>query len=287
MKSRNVSHSSKASSGFTLIELLVVIAIIAILAAILFPVFARARENARRSTCQSNLKQIGLGFMQYAQDFDERLPFAYNYGAASNEKNWNAQLESYLGMKSKTVNSKRAEPMIFLCPSDAAAPTATAERRRTYAIPKAYGCANGKTRNIDGTSCSGAYANRYAAGPHFVAPGMTSAQGASAGRHMAEFVSPADTLLLVENPEPGNYFGSEQKAWATGPDGGAGTAKTFDGQRHEQYSDSTVKIAHFDGWNYLFVDGHVKWLRPESTIGAESGGTMINPNGMWSIADGD
>src|SRR5437867_12863837 len=60
--------------GFTLIELLVVIAIIAILAAILFPVFGRARENARRSSCQSNLKQVGLGFMQYVQDYDELMP---------------------------------------------------------------------------------------------------------------------------------------------------------------------------------------------------------------------
>lgn len=60
--------------AFTLIELLVVIAIIALLAAILFPVFARARENARRSSCQSNLKQIALGIAQYTQDYDERMP---------------------------------------------------------------------------------------------------------------------------------------------------------------------------------------------------------------------
>ena len=67
---------SRTKSAFTLIELLVVIAIIAILAAILFPVFARARENARRASCQSNLKQIGLGIIQYIQDYDEKYPSA-------------------------------------------------------------------------------------------------------------------------------------------------------------------------------------------------------------------
>ena len=65
--------------GFTLIELLVVIAIIALLAAILFPVFARARENARKTSCQNNLKQLGVGFAQYTQDFDEcTLPIRVN-----------------------------------------------------------------------------------------------------------------------------------------------------------------------------------------------------------------
>ncbi len=67
----------RKSRGFTLIELLVVIAIIAILAAILFPVFARARENARKATCQSNLKQIGTATMMYLQDYDEKMPFLY------------------------------------------------------------------------------------------------------------------------------------------------------------------------------------------------------------------
>ena len=64
-------RGGRQQGGFTLIELLVVIAIIAILAAILFPVFAKARENARRASCQSNLKQIGLGMLQYTQDYDE------------------------------------------------------------------------------------------------------------------------------------------------------------------------------------------------------------------------
>jgi prepilin-type N-terminal cleavage/methylation domain-containing protein len=63
----------RGKTGFTLIELLVVIAIIAILAAILFPVFARAREKARTATCQSNLKQMGIAFAMYKQDYDEPL----------------------------------------------------------------------------------------------------------------------------------------------------------------------------------------------------------------------
>jgi prepilin-type N-terminal cleavage/methylation domain-containing protein/prepilin-type processing-associated H-X9-DG protein len=69
--------------GFTLIELLVVIAIIAILAAILFPVFARARENARRTSCLSNLKQMGLGMMQYVQDYDSNYPARYYRNGAT------------------------------------------------------------------------------------------------------------------------------------------------------------------------------------------------------------
>ncbi|MFO8079163.1 MAG: prepilin-type N-terminal cleavage/methylation domain-containing protein [Armatimonadota bacterium] len=67
----------KQRAGFTLIELLVVIAIIAILAAILFPVFARAREKARQSSCLSNVKQLNLGVMMYVQDYDETFPQGY------------------------------------------------------------------------------------------------------------------------------------------------------------------------------------------------------------------
>jgi prepilin-type N-terminal cleavage/methylation domain-containing protein/prepilin-type processing-associated H-X9-DG protein len=68
------ARSARGSAGFTLIELLIVITILAILACLLFPVFSRARESARRASCQSNLRQIALGLQQYTQDYDERFP---------------------------------------------------------------------------------------------------------------------------------------------------------------------------------------------------------------------
>jgi prepilin-type N-terminal cleavage/methylation domain-containing protein len=72
-------------NGFTLIELLVVIAIIAILTAIIFPVFAKAREKARQAHCMSNCKQLGLAFLSYCQDYDEELPLTFYYAYAVGE----------------------------------------------------------------------------------------------------------------------------------------------------------------------------------------------------------
>ena len=126
---------SLSVKAFTLIELLVVIAIIAILAAILFPVFARARENARRASCQSNLKQIGLGILQYTQDYDERYPLsrtaniAYN-GYINQTAPWHLVIQPYV----KSVQ-------LFQCPSN------TSNLKMSYTnngsgdqIPASYVC---------------------------------------------------------------------------------------------------------------------------------------------------
>ena len=119
---RQRSRSVVMKSGFTLIELLIVVAIIALLAALLFPVFARARENARRTACQSNEKQIALGLLQYAQDYDERLPFTAN----------GAGLEDWFNDIMPYVKSLQ----IFRCPNaPRPAPVSSDNEFTTYCLP--------------------------------------------------------------------------------------------------------------------------------------------------------
>ncbi len=166
------THSTTGSRnfGFTLIELLVVIAIIAILAAILFPVFARARENARRSSCQSNLKQIGLGIMQYAQDYDERMVSGASALTPGNDVIWIELLQPYV--KSYQV---------FQCPSNTRnnittqhSPTGNA--KVSYMAP------------IDYRGANAAIGARYVVGPN-----------------LSDFANVSQTIAITE----GNAFGSD------------------------------------------------------------------------------
>ncbi|RYZ85732.1 MAG: DUF1559 domain-containing protein, partial [Proteobacteria bacterium] len=122
--------------AFTLIELLVVIAIIAILTAILFPVFGRARENARRSSCQSNLKQIGLGIMQYTQDYDERMP----------PRRTTNNTDSFRTLVFPYIKSTQ----LFVCPSNPNNANNTTDNDAPTSFKCSYS-ANGLTNNIGGT----------------------------------------------------------------------------------------------------------------------------------------
>ena len=148
-------------SAFTLIELLVVIAIIAILASILFPVFARARENARRSSCQSNLKQIGLGILQYTQDYDSRF-FAQRPATTAGGGAW------------ETVQPYVKSIQIFQCPSETSPPNSD---------PQAT--------NYDAWTGKGSYSD------YFLNNGLTT--DGVLGRSDAELEQPALTILAGDN----------------------------------------------------------------------------------------
>ena len=240
------SKNQRVFQAFTLIELLVVIAIIAILAAILFPVFARARENARRSSCQSNLKQIGLGLLQYAQDYDERF-MAPSTGGQS----WDAVSAPYMGIKVAYNSSAQ----IFRCPSDpfvrpSGLPT------RSYAMPQAQ--------------WSDPDVNAY-----------FGTKNRPAGRALAELPAPATTLMIVESPSPDNSFGEIFNCESYGPVSNGAGDKRQDGAQ-------LGKQMHFDGYNYLFADGHVKFLRPMATVRKNDGSSADRNspgNGMWTIAE--
>lgn len=195
--------------GFTLIELLVVIAIIAILAAILFPVFGRARENARRTSCLFNVKQIGIGMMQYLQDNDERYMVVAHAGeeGATEDYHWFEPLQPY-------VKSEQ----LFRCPSLS---------ESTSDFTPALG-------SLDERPETDYLINAFFA--H--------------GTNQAQFQNIAEQISLAERGKGIN--GDDYHPFVED-----GNPPEFDliGQKR-----------HLDGSNFLFADGHAKWLRFDNTL---------------------
>jgi prepilin-type N-terminal cleavage/methylation domain-containing protein/prepilin-type processing-associated H-X9-DG protein len=211
----------RARRAFTLIEILVVIAIIAILAAILFPVFSRARENARRASCMSNLKQIGLAFIQYTQDYDQRYPLS-SYPTES--VSWTVSAQPYM----KSIQ-------LFRCPSDAGS--------RWDTLPLA------SPANGDNYYTTSYIINAWIAGE--------SQYSNLAGINSPSvFIVLSEANTDVTQRDHFHPF-----CWGASPeDCSAGfAATTFDSAKN-QTKELAVK-RHLDTFNALYADGHVKSVR--------------------------
>lgn len=229
--------------AFTLIELLVVIAIIAILASILFPVFGRARENSRRSVCQSNLKQVGLAVLAYTQDYDEKFPIGnYFSGDSTNIGNipWQQVVDPYIkgGYTGGTVANADKAKSVYVCPSYAFSDPKNAIRRPS----SSYGLNYHLTKFYGSIATGGVVGND----PEWNAPPKSIASIQEAARVVLAAEISGGRVTTTGNdtdnyPATGNVTSQIWKAFGT--------------------NWVTGRNRHFGGSNYLFSDGHVKWVK--------------------------
>lgn len=245
--------------GFTLIELLIVVAIIALLAAILFPVFGRARENARRAACLSNLKQIGLATMQYAQDYDEKLPAR---GITASGVHWIQSFAdasvynsfpNYLG----SILPYAKTALIFACPT----------------APKA----------VDGGGCSTTF--NTGGGTPCAAPSGDNdtnyiVNDVVNGRHLSVIPEVAKAIYLQEYLERRSIV----IARPTYQPGICSSTLPYVYWHNFNAGTEAYSNRHFNGGNLLFADGHTKWRAFRTLRSGEFG--MVNSDGTDDAYEG-
>jgi prepilin-type N-terminal cleavage/methylation domain-containing protein len=223
--------------GFTLIELLVVIAIIAILAAILFPVFAQARDKARQTTCLSNCKQIGLGLMMYAQDYDETFPASRHASSGCNGG-------SYFDAWNKVIQPYIKNEQIFACPADF---TKQASERQT----RSYVALAGPPNLLSGCEY------------------LNGVMGPNWGAALAAVNAPAGTVCIYERWEYGSHIDTASYVHANLDGdwcrGGASRVAYPRKANWFSYNPPTYDGPHAMGGNLIFCDGHARWLRYDQT----------------------
>ncbi len=234
------------SRGFTLIELLVVIAIIAILAAILFPVFSAAREKARQTTCASNEKQLGLAFLQYCQDFDEMVPASCLGGPTCIYPGggWATCLYPYV--KSKDV---------YKCPDDS-----TPLNPASGSSLLSY-CYN---RNVADQGIIPIAGNIS----KFQGPSMTVLFAEEQGAQQFNLTNPLNANMNIYEAVGYGLGITGSGKYATGYMG-------YNGALYYPGSFLGPLGIHTGGSNFAFCDGHVKWL-PGNLV---SGGYTPYDNG--------